>query len=141
VKFFLKKLKNFWNAGWPVLVPKYCIDLASWIQPCSLRPTSSFTERIKTNFFYWKIILGSRDDNLLILWKLFLYNVKNNRRKFVDFALWKSNFFDHADFPTKNIKAKLWFIRNATPSRSKDLFSNKIFLYMERIPKQFLKKS
>jgi hypothetical protein len=42
-------------------IPKNCSDLASWIQLCSLRPTSPFTERIKNIF--WKITLGSRDDN------------------------------------------------------------------------------
>jgi hypothetical protein len=31
-------------------IPKNCSDLTSWIQPCSLRPTSSFTERIKNIF-------------------------------------------------------------------------------------------
>ncbi len=35
---------------WLENIPKNCSDLTSWIQPCSLRPTSSFTERIKNIF-------------------------------------------------------------------------------------------
>ncbi len=47
-------------------------------------------------------------------------------------------------FSHKNLKMKFWFISKAEPSRLKDLFSNKIFLYRknsETIPKDSLKKS